>query len=297
MRPAMTPPNVRLRTRLLNLFRAPLRARSIDRLIARATEGKDPRSLWARVAPGNALYRRPALRSAVRRGIAYELDISDFMEWVIYYGIVTEPRAKLFSLAHQGATVIDVGANVGECTLNFARHVGTKGSVLALEPDPVVRAKLQRNVALNPFANIEIVPLALGAEPGRLELSTVAPSNRGGNRILERPVGEHVTVQVVPLDQMLEERPVARVDLIKIDVEGFELNVLKGAKRTIERFRPTLFVEVSDGNLRASGTSARELVQLMKDHGYRLRHAEDDSAVSPDDSFDGRHFDVIATVP
>jgi FkbM family methyltransferase len=232
----------------------------------------------------------------VRRGIEYELDISDFMEWVVYFGIATEPRDKLYALASKGDTVLDVGANIGECALNFARRVGPEGRVLAFEPGPGTRAKLQRNIDLNPSTkNIEIVALGLGDEEATLQLSAPSPHNRGGNRILERPVGEHVAVRVVRLDDFVAERGLTRLDVLKIDVEGFEVRVLRGAARTLERFHPKLFIEVSEENLRGSGTSGRELLGILEDLGYSLRSAEDDLPVSPNDRLEGRHFDVIAT--
>ncbi|MBX3192224.1 MAG: FkbM family methyltransferase [Labilithrix sp.] len=285
-----------LRTRVLNVFRAPLRGRTLDGLLSYATRGKMPTSLWARVPPSHILYARPSARRAVRAGIVYDLDISDFMEWVIYYGIATEPRDKLYGLASAGDTVLDVGANVGECALNFSRRVGPTGRVLAFEPGPSVRAKLERNVSLNGFAtNIDIMALGLGDAPATLQLCEPSPHNRGGNRILERPVGEHVAIRVVRLDDFVAEHGLERVDLVKIDVEGFEVRALRGARQTLERFRPTLFVEVSEENLRGSGTSARELVGFLAELGYALRSADDGATVTPDDRFEGRHFDVIAT--
>lgn len=285
-----------LRTRVLNVLRSPLRARPVDALLSRATQGKAPSSFVARLAPGNGLYPRPSLRSVVRRGIRYELDVSDFMEWVIYFGIVTEPRDTLFALTKPGDVVLDIGANVGECALNFARNVGAKGRVLSFEPDPVVRAKLERNIALNSFANIDVLPFALGDRAATLTLSTPTSRNRGGNRIVEGAAGnDHVDVQVVRLDDVVEQQKLDRVDLVKIDVEGYEVKAFRGAEAVIRRFRPTLFVEVSDENLREAGSSANELVGLLAEWGYSFRSADDGSVVSPADSFAGRHFDVIAT--
>lgn len=285
----------RLRTQLLKLLRSPLTVSPIDTLLSRATRGERPGSFLARIPPGNQLYQRPTRRRAIRSGITYELDISDFVEWTIYYGIKVEPRDKLYGLAGLGETVVDVGANVGECALNFARRVGPAGRVLSFEPGPVARSKLKRNIALNAFANIEVLDFGLGEAAATVSLCTPAPRNRGGNRILEKPVGDYVNIQVRSLDEFIEERGIERVHLMKVDVEGFELRLLRGARRTIAKSRPKLFVEVSDGLLRGSGTSASELLKTIADWGYEMKDAESDTRVSPDQRLQDTHFDVIAT--
>lgn len=282
-----------LKTRVLNVFRAPLRLEAIDQLLSRATQGKAPESILARIPPANVLYPRPSMRRVVRDGLEFELDISDFVEWVIYYGIATEPREKLAFLARPGDTVLDIGANVGETTLRFSRRVGDTGKVYSFEPNPPVRKKLERNIALNRFGNIEVLPLGAGDAEATLKLSSPTPQNRGGNRILENPVGEFVEVRVVPVDVLVEEKGITKVDVVKIDVEGFELRVLRGAKKTLERHKPILFIEISDETLRGAGTSPSEVLAFVEELGYDLRHAETDARVTSKDRLDGTHFDVL----
>lgn len=289
----MDDPKLPLKTRFLNVFRTPLTHKSVDGVLSRATQGQHPESILARIPPSNLLYPRPSIRRVQRDGLEFELDISDFVEWVIYYGIATEPRGKLANLARPGDNVLDIGANVGETTLRFSRRVGPAGKVYCFEPNPPVRAKLERNIALNRFTNIEVMPLGVGDAEATLKLSSPSPHNRGGNRILENPVGDFVEVRVVPLDTLVAEKGIERVDVVKIDVEGFELRALKGGKKTLERWKPILFIEISDETLRGAGTSPSEVLAFVEELGYELRHAETDARLSSKDNFDGQHFDVV----
>jgi FkbM family methyltransferase len=228
----------------------------------------------------------------VRNGLSFELDISDYMEWLIYFGIEVEPREPLLRLARSGDVVIDVGANVGEVALLLAHRVGASGRVLAFEPHPAIHERARRNLELNRLGQLELVRRGLGAEPGHATLAIPVSSNRGGTRI--SAAGEGLEIEITTIDRFVAERALPRVDLIKIDVEGFEHHVLRGGRATLERHHPRLFVEVDDDNLRAQGTSARELVGLVEELGYRITHAQLGVPVGRDHPFAGAHFDIIA---
>jgi FkbM family methyltransferase len=147
-----------------------------------------------------------------------------------------------------GSVVIDVGANLGEWTVPFARKVGAAGRVLAIEPAPRSAAALESTLAANALAQVEIIRCAIGDRDGTAQLAmpvvTSARADTGTARIGSICAGhDALRVPLRRLDSLAAERDLARLDLIKIDVEGHERRVLDGATASLDRHRPTLVVE------------------------------------------------------
>lgn len=148
------------------------------------------------------------------------------------------------AMCRPGDCVLDIGANVGDWTMQFALTVGPTGRVLAFEPVPYLAETVAKTARLNRQDWVEVHQLALSAADGRAEFS-VEKGNSGGSR-LGRVAGDFslTSVPTRRLDSLLAERPVLeRVDFVKIDVEGHELGVLQGAVETLKRFRPPLVLE------------------------------------------------------
>jgi FkbM family methyltransferase len=159
----------------------------------------------------------------------------------------------------RGGVVLDIGANVGGHTFAFADAVGPLGTVIAVEPQRMLFAMLSGSQAMHGAKQVWPRWCAIGAEVGVAfipELDYDAPNNFGGLSL--RSAGEPVAK--VPLD--LWDMPA--VDFIKIDVEGMELDVLKGAEQTIRRCRPVLCVEADRNEQYAA------LLGWGMDHGYTL---------------------------
>lgn len=267
----------------------------LESLLAKFTQGKSPRNLFSRMPPLYDRYPKNSNRLVRRDGIAYELDLSDYMEWLVFWGIKSENRDALYSIIRPGWCMADVGANIGEVTLNLARLTGTTGRVHSFEPDEVAFARLNRNVELNGRpANIFINRLGLGDRSEELILQQEVDFNRGGSRI-HRHLREGQRIRIGTLDAYAGEKQVERFDLVKIDVEGYELRVLRGAEHLIHRCKPVLFVELDDQNLRSQGNSAVELVSFLESMGYM--HIEDSLTGLPVDStqsFANCHLDILA---
>jgi FkbM family methyltransferase len=270
-----------------------------DRVLAEFTPGVSKGSLRARLAPDHLFYKSPTIRTIVRNGIRFELDLSDYMQWCVYYGIEVEPRTKLYSLVRAGDVVFDVGANVGEVLLNSARLTGERGQIFGFEINPRTYQRCLHNIGLNSFPNVRLFGVGLGSRKGSLTLGSPNARNSGQDRVVRGggagDSSQGIAVEVTTMDAFVAEQRIERLDLVKIDVEGFEMDVLRGAQRTLETFRPRLFIELDDSNLRQQQSSAKEMVEFLERLGYRLTHAEENRAVTSTDSFVGQHSDIIGT--
>jgi FkbM family methyltransferase len=172
----------------------------------------------------------------------------------------------LKSLVTPGATVVDVGANVGFFTRRFARWVGEQGSVIAIEPEPRNFADLLDVLREDgTLARVRLIEAAAAEYNGTAHLK-LNPIHPGDHKLAADGTG--IDVKTVRLDDILAERKWPKVALVKIDVQGAGERVLDGAEQTLGRVRPAWFVEVDDDHLRAMGTSAAHLVRRFAAHGY-----------------------------
>ncbi len=177
-------------------------------------------------------------------------------------------------LLKPGMVVIDIGANVGIYTLLAAKRVGKKGAVVAFEPSPRDRKILQENVFLNQCTNVTIKESALGATDGRAKLY-VCDWETGCNSLRPPNVSEptHSTVvQLQTLDGYLDSGEAeGDVDFIKIDVEGAELEVLRGAERllTSRGNRPIILCELADVRTEPWGYKSVEIYDHIATREYR----------------------------
>lgn len=171
-----------------------------------------------------------------------------------------------------GMTVLDIGANQGYYTLLASSKVGRRGKVLAFEPSPREVRRLRLHLGLNRCANVEVLPSALGAvtETGELHvlLGTESSCNSLRPPNVSQPIGRF-PVTVERLDDVLKSRGIARVDFIKLDVEGAELSVLHGARELLLRSpRPVFLVEVQDVRTAPWGYHAAEIISYLSKLGY-----------------------------
>jgi FkbM family methyltransferase len=187
-----------------------------------------------------------------------------------YFSYKNHYEAKSIALLQHwvkpNTTVIDVGANIGFFTLQFAQWVTGKGKVIALEPEAVNYARLQRKLTRAKLRDIvEVINAAVADVTGEalLELNPLHP----GDHKLSK---QGVPVTVTTIDALLSERDYPEISFIKIDVQGAEQLVLSGATETIARFQPTLFVEISDCGLRSYGSSTKALLSWCVERGYTI---------------------------
>jgi FkbM family methyltransferase len=166
------------------------------------------------------------------------------------HALLHPPGAHPAALARlaPGAVAIDIGANLGAWTLPFAAAVGRGGHVLAVEPAPRSAAALAKTLAANALGQAELVRCAVGDADGAVDfavpLVTSARSDTGTARIGPAMTGhETLLLAMRRLDTLVAERALERIDLVKIDVEGYERRVFDGGGTALARFRPALVIE------------------------------------------------------
>ncbi len=278
------------------LSRAPALGRLYARLIAR-------RGLTLTRYPGwtfGAEYYIERSWGTLRRGVLWEhalehrLEVPLTVRWYdglevdvrlgndhslcLYVSGTFEPNEFYFlaQVLKPGMTVLDVGANEGLYTLFSARRVGPAGRVVAFEPSSRERRKLQQNVTRNRLGNVTVVPCAVGSREGTAALQIAAGVHSGHNTLGalvydDAPAAGVEHVRVERLDRLIERLGVASVDVIKIDVEGAEMHVLEGARKTLAAHRPILMVEANDEALQAQGASTASLLAFLRDElGYGI---------------------------
>lgn len=181
------------------------------------------------------------------------------------------------------SVVFDVGAHAGQFTKLFAK-MATGGHVYSFEPGSYALSILRRAVRFNRLRNVTVLPFGLGDQATTLELSVpIKPSGSigfglshllspDGGPAAARRAGwgyQRETVEIRTLDRFVRDTGIARLDFMKVDIEGWERRMLAGAKDTISRFGPSMMIEVIEENLARAGDSAQGLFDDLAALGYR----------------------------
>jgi len=209
--------------------------------------------------------------------IALDLDLGEAIDLAVYLQqYEPDVREGMLRITRPGMTVFDIGANVGAHALVFAKLVGREGKVFAFEPTAYAFEKLQKNAALNPALNVELVHIALSdkPEPPR-EVNFRASWRTDGSRADGMSMVEFQT-----LDTWSRMRGIDRLDVIKIDVDGNEYVVFNGARETIARFRPTFLMEVAGLHF---DDENRNPFAILEGLGYRFFHLKERRDVTLDE--------------
>jgi len=193
------------------------------------------------------------------------------------------------SLDVSGKTVYDIGAFQGMVTLFLSR---TARQVISYEPNSTNRARLMENLKINAVQNVRIRPFGLGAQ-SQVARMVYSPLMTGG-ATLDGNIGAHVLqsgdakaedIQITTLDDDMQQEQLPGPDFIKVDVEGWELEVLKGARMTLETASPELFLEMHGETMNEKRRKVADLVRFLTDAGYStILHIESGSKISPANS-------------
>jgi FkbM family methyltransferase len=204
-------------------------------------------------------------------------------------------------LLRPGMTVLDLGAHHGLYSLLASQCVGHTGKVIAFEPSPRERQRLERHLSLNGANNVEVQTCALGPDSGVAQLYLVANGQNGCNSLRPPAVLEPtstIPVVVRRLDEKLYQLGIAHVDFIKLDVEGAELGVLQGAAAIFSGpSRPAILAEVQDMRTAPWGYAAREIIRFMARKEYRWFGLDAEGNLFPASTQEERYDANLVALP
>jgi FkbM family methyltransferase len=242
---------------------------------------------------GRLLEMRPNLRKAAPAGMRFRFssylgDISVYIdttykvERIMWTGEYEPPLVRFLETHDtEGWSCLDVGANVGAVALALAKYVGPSGKVYAFEPGPPNQQRLRNNFSLNPglLSRTELFECGVGDRPGAMWWAE--ETGNPGNALLSEKGTDKV--EVITLDGFLSERPLLQVDLVKIDVEGMELQVMRGGAELLRRFHPAVYFETLPRYVNSGqGATFADLRKfLVGELGYELFRLSDAGQLSP----------------
>ncbi|MFN2454887.1 MAG: FkbM family methyltransferase [Pyrinomonadaceae bacterium] len=254
---------------------------------------KLPGPLKAALRPVHKAYQWTQRRRSVVAtvdGITYHLDLGEFIDSSIYFTGCFEPHttAAIERLCREGMTVVDIGANIGCHTLRFAKLAGATGRVIAFEPMAWAHAKLLRNFELNDFQNVTFEKIALSDRDERKAVyfrTSWLRENKSNPVSLADEPNTFTT-----LDNYLEKHNIDNVSFIKLDVDGYEFKVIRGAARTLGAYHPTILIELGTLQHDSGSDGLKDMVTFLSELGYKF-YDESTLEMYPDTSA------VIAAIP
>ena len=173
------------------------------------------------------------------------------------YHLFRQIRSKL----RPGYVCVDVGANIGTIIWQLAEN---SGHIYAFEPMPKLRDIIQSSAVYNQFTRLSLYNKAVGSEQGFVQMV----DNENSSVVKGDASGTGLTIEVVALDDVLMDVP--NIDFLKIDVEGFELDVLKGARNLLAKYKPILLVELHPFFLKNYGIDFNEVILFLEENNYTI---------------------------
>lgn len=180
-----------------------------------------------------------------------------------------ETTCFISSKIKPGMTILDIGADIGYYTILFAKHAGSKGQVYAFEPIPRAKQYLDKNILMNRFDNVKTFGFALFDKSGKVCLEEPLTKSKI-NPSKKKLSGNDIQVEMKIFDEWKLKEKINNVDLVKLDVEGAELNILRGMKDTLQSQHPKILIEVHPQQLKSFGFSPSDIVKFFSELNYHI---------------------------
>lgn len=208
--------------------------------------------------------------------------ITGFRRFSDYWSPCLPTSAEFNLLRHMvqpNAVIADIGANIGSFTVTMSR-LEPSARILAFEPLPSTAELLRANIQRNQLVNVEALQIAIAAAPGKVQFTDDLNCS-ARNHLVTVGAQQHstpvVSVEVTSLDTFCEERRIASIDFAKVDTEGAETQVLRGAASMLQQRRiGAILMEVCQDHLRELGSSVHELVDVAGGYGYSFYEVQPD---------------------
>ena len=224
-----------------------------------------------------------------RSGLRWSLDLSEGIDLSIYvFGKFERATSRAIkNVLFPGAVVFDIGANVGAHALPMAKLVGKTGKVYAIEPTDWAFEKLSKNFKLNPELSSSLILKQMVFSDLKSDLPQKIYSSWKLEDGETHPIhGGHLNsmdkAESSSLDQEVQRLGLKKIDFIKLDVDGFELKVLKGGVQTLTTMKPKIILEITPYTLEEQGDSLGELLELLKKLNYRIYSEDGKTEISFD---------------
>jgi len=197
-------------------------------------------------------------------------DPTDVSERYVVFGYEQQEMKEFMSLAKPGMTFFDVGANLGMYSVLAGKRVGPSGRVHAFEPTPALVSKLKQQLALNSLHNVTVNETAISSETGTAQFF-LAEASVNNCLSSSSDSDRAIFVRTITLDEYVHKQGIAHVDLMKVDVEGAEVQVLLGAKKLLSASdAPTIMMEVCSSPLLARKANSEGSLELLSSYGYQI---------------------------
>lgn len=221
--------------------------------------------------------------------IKIRLDLYDWLPQLMFvWGDIERNATECFKgLLKPGMVFVDIGANIGYYSLMASKLVGSRGKVFSFEPWSRNRAILEENIKLNNLSNISVIPKALSNEAGNNVKIYLPKDDNCGMPSLKKLNEENFTddfelTSTITFQDFLNTFKQGRIDVIKIDVEGSELNVLKGMSASLadENFSPVILMELIEFTLSKFSTSVKDVIDYLAGFGFKAYKIDNSSNIS-----------------
>jgi len=232
----------------------------------------------------------PNILCISRNGIKWEINLNEGIDFSIWLLGNFEPRtiAKYRKILKFDDIVLDVGANIGAHTLPFAQLVGPKGRVIAFEPTLFAITKLKKNLSINPDLKSRVLELqvmltsasSVNFPTRQLYSSWPLDGKKNKHKIHQGQLMGTTGATVRTLDDIVLDLKLDKINLIKIDIDGYEYQMLSGGLKTIEKFKPSILLELAPYALEEQGSSLTEVLNLLKEIDYKIYPFDSDKTKS-----------------
>jgi FkbM family methyltransferase len=212
------------------------------------------------------------VRSVVN-GASLKLDLQEMIQRSMFLGTYEPTQTAWFNESlRPGDVVLDVGASFGYYTTLASKLVGPNGRVFAFEPSPVASRGIEFAIENSKLTNVQLVKAALGKEPGSVSLFLpTAPGLHSPSILKNDPSYVPVEVPVLVLDEFEPLKSFTRIKLVKIDVEGYEPDVLAGMEKLARANKiDNVICEFNSGWLKRNATTSKQLLEQFLDLGFRI---------------------------
>lgn len=201
-----------------------------------------------------------------------------------------ETTIFLKKIIKSGDIILDIGANIGQFSVIMSMFSGSSGKIYAIEPYDKNISLIKKNIEINDIVNIYVHKVAIADKNGRMIFRIYDDYAYNSFLLIDRKkLLKEDSVECQTIDAFIEQNKITKLDLIKIDIEGYELPAMKGAENTLNKFRPGIIAEIQPLNLKSIGLGWRDIIDYLAAKDYEAFVITDDGLKNIDEELDARY--------